>query len=110
VNPHAVAADVLLGLAVLIVVGSSIGILVMRDVYQKVHYVTPAALVAPVLVGAAVLVQSGWSSNSLETWLTVALLALAGPFLSHATMRAARVRETGDWRSPAPPEAQRDQE
>ncbi len=23
---------------------------------------------------------------------------IAGPYLSHATMRAIRVRETGDWR------------
>jgi multisubunit Na+/H+ antiporter MnhG subunit len=101
VTPQAVAADVLLGLAVLIVLGSSVGILVMRDVYQKLHYVTPATLVAPVLVGVAVLVRSGWSVNSLQTWLTVAFLAVAAPFLSHATMRAARVRETGDWRGPA---------
>jgi len=100
VIPQAVVADVLLGLAVLIVAGSSIGILVMRDVYQKLHYVTPATLVAPALVGLAVLIWSGWSVNSLQTWLTLAFLAVAAPFLSHATIRAARVRETGDWRGP----------
>jgi hypothetical protein len=25
-------------------------------------------------------------------------LIVAGPFLTHATIRAARIRETGDWR------------
>ena len=25
-------------------------------------------------------------------------MVIAGPFLTHATIRAARVRETGDWR------------
>jgi hypothetical protein len=25
-------------------------------------------------------------------------MVIAGPFLSHATIRAIRVRETGDWR------------
>ena len=47
-----VAADVLLGLAAAIVLASALGVLVMRDVYRKLHYVTPAALVAPALVGA----------------------------------------------------------
>ena len=42
-----VCADVLLGLAVLIVAGASLGVLLMRDAYQKLHFVTPAALVAP---------------------------------------------------------------
>ena len=43
-----VVADVLLGLAVLAVASASVGVLVMRDAYQKLHFVTPAALVAPV--------------------------------------------------------------
>ena len=47
-----VLADVLLGLAVAIVLASSIGLLVMRDVYQKLHFVTPIALVAPLIVGS----------------------------------------------------------
>jgi len=96
-----VIADVLLGLAVLVVLGSSAGILLMRDVYQKLHYVTPAAVVAPPIAGLAIGVQSGWSVNSLQTWLTIALMLIAAPFLSHATIRAARIRQAGDWKSPA---------
>jgi multicomponent Na+:H+ antiporter subunit G len=95
----AVVVDVLLAAAVLVVLISSVGILAMPDVYQKIHYVTPASMVAPVLVGLAVLVQSGWSVNSSLTWLAVLFLVVASPFLSHATMRAARIRETGDWRT-----------
>ncbi len=93
-----VFSDVLLGLAVLIVAGASLGVLLMRDSYQKLHYVTPAALVAPVFVALAVLVQMGWYENTGETFLALFLMAIAGPYLSHATMRAIRVRETGDWR------------
>ena len=52
-------ADILLGLAAATVLGSALGILVMRDVYRKLHFVTPAALVAPVLVVLAVFVQEG---------------------------------------------------
>ena len=92
-------ADVLLGLAVALVLGSSVGVLVMRDVYQKIHFVTPAALVAPLAVGLAVLVQSGATIVTAQTWLTLLFVVIAGPVLAHATIRAARIREKGDWRS-----------
>jgi multisubunit Na+/H+ antiporter MnhG subunit len=93
-----IVADVLLGLAVVIVITSSVGVLVMRDPYQKLHFVTPAALVAPVLVAAAVLVQMGLYENTGETCVALVFMGVAGPFLSHATVRAIRIRDTGDWR------------
>lgn len=93
-----VVADVLLCLAAVVVLASSVGLLIMRGVYRKLHYVTPVALVAPVLVGLAVGVQSGLSIITAQTWLILLLVAIAGPVLTHATIRAARVRDTGDWR------------
>jgi multisubunit Na+/H+ antiporter MnhG subunit len=98
VTAHGIVADVLLGLAAAVVLVSSAGILVMRDAYQKLHYVAPIAVVAPVIVALAVLVQSGWTENSGETWLGLLFMLAGGPFLAHATIRAARIRETGDWR------------
>jgi multisubunit Na+/H+ antiporter MnhG subunit len=94
-----VVADVLLGLAVVTVAGSALGVLLMRDAYQKLHFVTPAALVAPVLVALAVLVQMGLYENTGETCVALFFMVIAGPYLSHATMRAIRIREKGDWRS-----------
>jgi multisubunit Na+/H+ antiporter MnhG subunit len=94
-----VCSDVLLGLAVAVVLGASLGVLLMRDAYQKLHFVTPAALVAPVLVALAVLVQTGLQGNTGETCLALFFMVIAGPYLSHATMRAIRVREKGDWRA-----------
>lgn len=46
----------------------------------------------------AVLVRQGYSENTVETWLALVFLIAAGPVLTHATIRAARIRETGDWR------------
>lgn len=94
-----ILTDVLAGLAAAIVLASSVGVLVMRGVYDKLHFVTPAALVAPALVTLAVLVHAGLSATTTETLLALLFLMIAGPFLSHATIRAARVREKGDWRS-----------
>ena len=57
-------ADTFLGLATAIVLASSVGVLVMRDVYDKLHFVTPAALVAPVLVMFAVLIRARFSATT----------------------------------------------
>jgi multisubunit Na+/H+ antiporter MnhG subunit len=93
-----VVSDTLLGLAVVIVLSASAGVLVMRDAYQKLHFVTPAALVAPTLVALAIFVQAGLYENTGETLVALLFMVIAGPFLSHATIRAIRIREKGDWR------------
>ena len=95
-----VIADVLLALAVLTVAASAIGVAVMRDAYARLHYVTPAAVVAPALVALAVFVTEGLDENTGETVLALVFMIIAAPFLSHATIRAIRVREAGDWRGP----------
>lgn len=98
-----VLVDILLGLAVATVAASSVGVLVMGDVYQKLHFVTPAAMVAPVLVALAVLVEKGYYENTTETWLALLFVVMAAPLVTHATIRAARIREQGDWRRPLAP-------
>jgi multisubunit Na+/H+ antiporter MnhG subunit len=98
VTSQDIASDILLGLAVVIVAGAAVGVLVMGDAYQKLHFVTPAALVAPALVALAVFVQAGLDENTGETLVALLFMVIAGPFLSHATIRAIRVREKGDWR------------
>jgi multicomponent Na+:H+ antiporter subunit G len=98
VSPREIIVYLLLGLAVLVVLASSVGILVMRDPYQKLHYVSPVAVVAPVVVGLAVLIQSGFTENSVQTWLALVFVLAGGPFLTHATIRATRIRAEGDWR------------
>jgi multicomponent Na+:H+ antiporter subunit G len=91
-------ADTFLGLATAVVLASSVGVLVMRGVYDKLHFVTPAGLVAPILVTLAVLIRARFSATTAETFLVLLFMVIAGPYLTHATIRAARVREQGDWR------------
>jgi multicomponent Na+:H+ antiporter subunit G len=97
-----VTADVLLALAVLVVLASCVGVLVMRGAYETIHFLTPVSLVAPFLVAIAIGVQMGLRENTSSSWLMLAFLVLSGPFLTHATLRAARIREKGDWRPGTP--------
>ena len=90
-----VITDVLLALAVLTVAAAALGVAVMPDAAARLHYVTPAAVVAPVLVPLAVFVTEGLDENTGETVLALVLVMIAAaPFLSHATIRAIRARET----------------
>ena len=98
-----IITDVLLALAVLTVAASAVGVAVVPDAYARLHYVTPAAVVAPVLVALAVFVTEGLDVNTGETVVALVFMIAAAPFLSHATIRAIRVRELGDWRG-RPPE------
>ena len=99
-----VITDVLLALAVLTVAASAIGVAIVPDTYARLHYVTPAAVVAPVLVALAVFVTEGLNVNTGETVVALVFMIAAAPFLSHATIRAIRVREAGDWRGHPPGE------
>lgn len=92
-----VASDVLLGLTVVVVAGSVLGVVVMPDVYRKLHYVFPTVLVAPPLAFLAVAVQNGLDEATAQSALALGIVVVSAPFLSHATVRAARIRERGDW-------------
>lgn len=98
-----IVTDVLLALAVLVVAAAAAGVLAMKDAPARLHYVAPAAVVAPVLVAAAVFVREGLDENTGETLVALFFMVAAGPYLSHATIRAIRVRDRGDWR-PRPDE------
>jgi multisubunit Na+/H+ antiporter MnhG subunit len=93
-----IVTDVLLALALLVVAASAAGVLAMRDAAARLHFVTPAAVVAPVLVALAVFVRQGLDENTGETLVALFFMVVAGPYLSHATIRAIRVREHSDWR------------
>jgi multisubunit Na+/H+ antiporter MnhG subunit len=95
---RALAVDVLLILAVAIALAAALGVLVMHGADRKVHYLTLLSMVAPVLVAVAVQVQAGYSTRATQTWTAVLLLAVASPVVSHATIRAVRIRAEGDWR------------
>jgi multisubunit Na+/H+ antiporter MnhG subunit len=98
-----VVADVLLALAVLIVAASALGVATMPGAAAKLHFVTPAAVVAPLLVALAVFAREGLDENTGQTFIALFFMVAAGPFLSHATIRAIRVREQGGRRRPEDP-------
>ena len=88
---------VLLALGVAATWLSCLGVLLMRDPYDRLHYTAPASALAPVLIGAAVVVEEGLSAAGIKAVLIALVLVGTNPVLGHATARAARIREHGQW-------------
>ncbi|MDP9234213.1 MAG: monovalent cation/H(+) antiporter subunit G [Actinomycetota bacterium] len=74
-----------------------IGVLVMRQFYNRLHYLGPASTLGAFLIGAALVVQNALKQQGVKSILVVVLLVTVGPVLTHATARAARIREFGRW-------------
>ena len=84
---------VLLGLGVAVELACCLGVLVMHDAYDKLHYLGPAGIVGPLFIAAAVLWQEGLGQAGIKAVLVAVLLAVASPVLSHATARALYIRQ-----------------
>ena len=97
---RAVVAVILLiggGLLELIAV---LGICVMRDAYDRLHYPGLAGFGA-FLIGLAVLIRESFSLIGDKAMLVGLILVLAGPVLVQTTVRSLLIRELGDWRDKA---------
>jgi multicomponent Na+:H+ antiporter subunit G len=94
---HQVIVTILLAAGVAIELLGVLGLVVMRDAFDRLHFVGLASYGA-LLVGISILVREGFSLIGDKALLTGALLIAIGPVLVHATARSFRIRERGDWR------------
>lgn len=92
--------DVLVAVLLILGVGIELvcclGVLVMRGVYDRLHYTGPASFGA-VLIAAAVVIREGVLSQiGAKAVLIAVVLLVVSPVLVHVTARAARLRERGE--------------
>jgi len=90
VTPRDLIVDVFLSLGVGAELICCLGVLLMRNVFDRLHYSSAATTIGPLLIGAAVLVRESVSAGGLETIVTVAFLFLLNPVVLIATARAAQ--------------------
>lgn len=91
-------ATVLLVCGVTLEVLAVVGVSVMRDVFDRLHY-TGLAGYGALMVGVSILVRESFSLIGDKALVTGALLVLLGPVLAHVTARSFLVRARGDWRA-----------
>ena len=78
-----------------------VGILTMRNVYNRLHFTGLAALVGPITITAAVLSQEGLSQAGIKAILITLMLLIVNPILTHTTARAIYLREIAEHASGA---------
>ena len=95
---RAVVAVVLLIAGGLLELIAVLGLCVMRNVYDRLHYVGLAGF-GGLLVAVAVFVRESFSLIGDKALLVGVVLVVAGPVLVQSTARSVLIRELGDWRA-----------
>ncbi len=98
-----IAVRVLLGICVATAVICCFALVIIRDFYERLHYMASVTTVSAFALLAAIVVKEGWGQATLKTIIVVLVLLLINAVLTHATARAGRVRKLGHW-SPQPEE------
>jgi multisubunit Na+/H+ antiporter MnhG subunit len=89
---------------VLIVLGGGIellavlGLCLMRNTYDRLHYVGLVS-VGALVIGISIAFREGFSQIGDGALLTGGILIITGPVLVQTTMRSFLIREHGDWRA-----------
>jgi monovalent cation/proton antiporter MnhG/PhaG subunit len=94
----AVAIDVLLVVGVALQLFAVVGVTVMRDAYDRLHYAAAATTFGPFLIAAAIVVDQSLSEMGAKALLVAVVLVVGNPVLTHATARMLRVRSADGLR------------
>jgi monovalent cation/proton antiporter MnhG/PhaG subunit len=94
---RAVAAVILLIAGGLLELIAVLGICVMRDAYDRLHYPGLAGFGA-FLICLAVLIRESFSLIGDKALLVGVIIVLTSPILAQTTVRSLLIRELGDWR------------
>jgi multicomponent Na+:H+ antiporter subunit G len=108
VNVRDIVVGVLLSGAVAVELACGLALFVVKDSFDRLHFLGPAATLGPLLVVSALVIENALSTNGVKAILAGALLLLTGPIVTHATARAARVRQYGHWQALPYEEVDRD--
>lgn len=90
---------VLLVGAVFVELGCALGLWTIKDSFDRLHFLGPASTLGPLLVAAAIVLEESLSTNGVKALIAALLLLLTSPILTHATARAARVRQYDHWKA-----------
>lgn len=86
-------AAVLVAVGVAVELACCLGVVVMRDVYDKLHFTGPATILGPLALAGAIVVKEGLNQAGVKALLVAGLLLIANPVLTHATGRALYIRQ-----------------
>lgn len=98
-----IAIAVLLSICVATTFISCWALVIFKDIFQRMHYLSVITTVSTLALLIAVVIKEGAGQAATKTILSFLILLLINAVLTHATARAARVRQYGNW-TPTPDE------
>jgi monovalent cation/proton antiporter MnhG/PhaG subunit len=75
-----------------------LGLVLMRDAYDRLHLLGVAGFGA-LLIAVAIVIRESFSLIADKALFTGVIVVLVGPIVGHVTARSLRIREHGDWRA-----------
>jgi len=95
VSAHDLVIDVLVAAGVGAELLCCLGLVVMQDVFDRIHFAMASTTLPPVLIAAAVIIEEDWTQPGINALVIAGVLFLFNPMVAHATARAARIRRFG---------------
>jgi multicomponent Na+:H+ antiporter subunit G len=89
---------VLLTIGVLLQLLGCLGLVVMRDVFERLHFLSAAGAIGPAAIAAAVILEHGLSTFGVKALLITLMVGITGPVMTHAIAKMARTRREGALR------------
>jgi len=100
-----VIATVLLITGTVLELFAALGLVVMRNAFDRLHYVGLGGY-GGLCIGIAILARESFSLIGDKALATGVVLLALGPVVVHTTMRSLRTHERGDWREGIESEAE----
>ncbi|MBJ6749748.1 cation:proton antiporter [Geomonas anaerohicana] len=91
--PAGIGVTLLTCFALAVCAFSCLGLLVMRGLYRKLHYLAPPAVLGCAAVTAAIAVQEGMGAATIKAGLVLLVLVIGNPVITFAAARAHYLRE-----------------
>jgi monovalent cation/proton antiporter MnhG/PhaG subunit len=94
---HPIIIGILLGIAVLLAILCSVGVMVMRDAFQRLHFPAVVVTLSTLLIAIAVWVEEKDPQARIKVILIGLLLFVMNSVLTAATAKAVRIHQQGHW-------------
>jgi multicomponent Na+:H+ antiporter subunit G len=102
-NMATIAMEVLLAIAVISALLSTLGMVLMKDFFERLHYMSTLTTISSFCLLMAVVIEEGWGQATIKMCLIFLILLVTNAVLTHATARGAWIHTFGRW--PPDPDA-----
>lgn len=94
---HPIVIGILVGIAVGLAIVCSIGVMVMRDAFQRLQFTAVVVTFAMLLIAVAVWVEEKDPQARIKVVLIGLILFVMNSVLTSATAKAVRIHQKGYW-------------